>query len=299
MIIIEVAGGLGNQLQQYALYRKFQHLGKDARLDTSWYGEGAPRRLELDNIDGVEYAACTLEEKKRLYGTKFRRRLLPGTVSVFRESEIFHPEILTFTDKYLIGYFACEAYYADILPQLRFELRFRASQNPRNHVTATEMQNCDSVAVHIRRGDYLTPANQELFGGICTDEYYKAAIDYISQRHPQAKLYYFSDDSDFIHERFFEKGRKKPHGGGIADYEIVDWNKGADSLYDMYLMSNCRHVICANSTFSFWGARLATHPGKIIVRPVRHKNTQTISAAELARLWRGWVLVDSEGRVFA
>ena len=33
MIIIEVAGGLGNQLQQYALYKKFQSLGKEVRLD--------------------------------------------------------------------------------------------------------------------------------------------------------------------------------------------------------------------------------------------------------------------------
>jgi hypothetical protein len=298
MIIVEACGGLGNQLQQYALYRKFQHLGKDARLDTSWYGEDAERALELDNIDGVEYAACTPEEKSRLYGTKFRRRLLPGTVSVFQESEIYHPEIFAFTDKYLIGYFACEAYYADILPQLRFELRFRVSQNPRNHVVAKEMQDCDSVAVHIRRGDYLTSTNQELFGGICTDEYYQAAIDHVSQQYPQAKLYYFSDDSDFVRNKFIVRGRRMPRSDGL-DFEIVDWNKGADSIYDMYLMSNCRHVICANSTFSFWGARLATNPAKTIIRPVRHKNTQTIAPPELLRLWKGWVLVDSEGRVYA
>ena len=32
MIIVEVMGGLGNQMQQYALYRKLESLGKDARL---------------------------------------------------------------------------------------------------------------------------------------------------------------------------------------------------------------------------------------------------------------------------
>ncbi|MDR0221281.1 MAG: alpha-1,2-fucosyltransferase [Lachnospiraceae bacterium] len=298
MIIVEAAGGLGNQLQQYALYRKFLHLGREARLDTSWFGEGAPRALELDYLDGVAYTACTPAEKKLLFGTKLRRRLLPRTVAVFQESEIFHPEIFGFTDMYIRGYFACEAYYADILPKLRFDLRFRASQNPRNHVIVEEMRTGDSVAVHIRRGDYLTPDNQELFGGICTDAYYKASIDYISQRHPRAKLYYFSDDSGFIHDKFTTKGRKKPRGDGL-DFEIVDWNQGADSIYDMCLMSNCKHIVCANSTFSFWGGRLAANPEKIIIRPARHKNTQTIAPAELLPLWPGWVLVDSEGRVFA
>ena len=37
MIIVQVAGGLGNQLQQYALYRKFVSIGKEAKLDISWF----------------------------------------------------------------------------------------------------------------------------------------------------------------------------------------------------------------------------------------------------------------------
>ncbi|MDE6892877.1 MAG: alpha-1,2-fucosyltransferase, partial [Lachnospiraceae bacterium] len=61
MIIIEVAGGLGNQLQQYALYRKFLNLGKEARLDISWFREEnqdrmlAKRELELDYFEGLVY----------------------------------------------------------------------------------------------------------------------------------------------------------------------------------------------------------------------------------------------------
>lgn len=39
MIIIQVAGGLGNQLQQYALYRKLVRLGKEVRLDISWFDQ--------------------------------------------------------------------------------------------------------------------------------------------------------------------------------------------------------------------------------------------------------------------
>ena len=74
MIIIQVAGGLGNQLQQYALYRKFVRMGKEARLDFSWFSEGNQegvlkrRELELNYFDRLIYEECRPEEKIRLIG---------------------------------------------------------------------------------------------------------------------------------------------------------------------------------------------------------------------------------------
>ena len=71
MIIIQVAGGLGNQLQQYALYRKFVRMGKEARLDLSWFDEikendgeakVTSRNLELTCFDRLVYETCTREE---------------------------------------------------------------------------------------------------------------------------------------------------------------------------------------------------------------------------------------------
>ena len=71
MIIIQVMGGLGNQLQQYALYRKFVRMGKEARLDISWFSDKekrgevlAERELELDYFDRLVYETCTPEEKE-------------------------------------------------------------------------------------------------------------------------------------------------------------------------------------------------------------------------------------------
>ena len=148
MVIIQLSGGLGNQLQQYALYKKFEYLGAQARLDVSWFkegnrkegregGNGTPRELELDFFDNLQYQTCTRQERARMIGTegiggKLRRRLLPGTVSLFQESGMYHPEILGFRDMYLRGYFACEKYYGDILDRLRKEIRFPESQNHLN-----------------------------------------------------------------------------------------------------------------------------------------------------------------------
>ena len=297
MIIIQVAGGLGNQLQQYALYRKFLSLGAETRLDISWFTERAQkskwtkRDLGFGFFDRLEYECCTASEKKKLVGSegsggKLRRAVLPFSVHVFQESEIYHPEILSFTKMYLSGYFACEKYYADILPELREQMRFKPSPNPFNESIAEEMKNRVSAAIHIRRGDYLNPENQALFGNICTDEYYQAAIDYISQRWPGVHFYLFSDDPDYVRAAF--RGEQ---------YHYVDWNKGEDSIYDLYLMAQCQHIICANSTFSFWGARLNKNEDKVMIRPARHKNSQVVDPSLLLPLWPGWTLVDHEGKV--
>lgn len=297
MIIIQVAGGLGNQLQQYALFRKFLSLGREAKLDLSWYGtvktDGSvtERKLELARLEGVSYTACTPSEKRTLaggpgIGGKLRRKLLPFTIRRFAESGIYHPEIFAMDDCYLEGYFACEKYYADILETLRNEIRFPAGAGPENERLAQKMEEEQSVSVHIRRGDYKNPENAVLFGNICTQAYYEGAIALLRRKVENAHFYLFSDDIAYVREHF--RG---------DDYTVVDINRGEDSIYDMWLMSRCRHNICANSTFSFWGARLNPHGEKVMVRPTVHKNTQQFVKEEMDVLWEGWNFVDPEGRV--
>ena len=297
MIIIEVAGGLGNQLQQYALYKKFQSLGKEVRLDISWFREEnqgrmlAKRELELNYFEGLEYKICTLKEKEKLVGGggragKLRRKLLPFTIYHMREERIYHPELLSYSDMYISGYFACEKYYADILPKLRESICFPQSSNPLNYALAEEMKSCNSVSMHIRRGDYLDDKNRDMFGGICTEEYYEQAIKMIKEEVPDARFYIFSDDAAYV------KGKYQGE-----DYTVVDINHGRDSFYDIWLMSNCRHNICANSTFSFWGARLNENEDKIMIRPTIHKNSQIFVKKEMEELWRGWRFINPKGQI--
>ena len=299
MIIIQVAGGLGNQLQQYALYRKFVRMGKEARLDLSWFNEikendgktkATSRSLELAYFDRLVYETCTGEEKERLIGSdglsgKIRRKLLPSTVHWFHETKMYHPEILKFEDMYLSGYFACEKYYGDILYDLREKIQFPPSGNPLNREMAQEMRECPSVSVHVRRGDYLNDENKAMFGNICTDDYYRKAMEIIKDEVKDARFYIFSDDSSYAKQKYQEE-----------KFTVVDINHGKDSFYDMWLMSNCKHNICANSTFSFWGARLNGNEGKIMIRPTIHKNSQMFVKEEMEELWQGWRFVSPEGQ---
>lgn len=331
MIIIEVMGGLGNQLQQYALYQKMKSLGKDVKLDVSWFKDEkkqanvlASRKLELEYFENLPMDICTQQEKERLIGKddifgKLKRRLLPGQNRHFYESDMYHPEIFDFEDMYLTGFWACEKYYGDILPELRrlikfperlekcdnfsednkntenstnsdnFEKNLNSENNGvcgKNNQTIARMMDEKSVSIHIRRGDYLDPENAAMFGGICTEEYYDAAIGYILKRCPDAHFYIFSDDIAYVKEKY-----------SGPQYTIVDWNTGASSFYDIQLMSCCKHNICANSTFSFWGARLNPNQDKITVRPAKHKNSQQIIPEKMHELWGNWTLIDENGRI--
>jgi hypothetical protein len=217
---------------------------------------------------------------------KVQRMLLPWSSPFFTESKMYHPQILDWKQKYLVGYWACEKYYANILPELRESIRFPESGDERNLRLMQEMEENVSVSMHIRRGDYLDAENVTMFGHICTEEYYDMAVTFIKEKFPKAMFYLFSDDIAYARDHF--QGE---------EYRIVDWNRGEDSFYDMMLMSHCRHNICANSTFSFWGARLNPYPDKVMIRPSIHKNTQVCIPEEMQELWKGWTLISPEGKI--
>ena len=300
-------GGLGNQLQQYALYKKLEGIGKDVRMDISWFRSAdtqarmlKPRDLELDYLEGVSYRIAGPEEirgvlgrlwdEKETFVSKVRRKLLPASAPCFLESDMYHEEIFELDNKYLVGYWACEKYYADILEKLRSEICFPLSDNTelnnKNKAVMDRMEQTQSVSVHVRRGDYLEGANAALYGNICTEDYYDAAIAHMKDKFPSAKFFFFSDDIPYVREHYRSE-----------DYEMIDWNHGSNSFYDMMLMSRCRHNICANSTFSFWGARLNPHTDKVMIRPSIHRNNQIRPPERMKELWQGWTLVTPQGEI--
>lgn len=302
MIIIRAMGGLGNQLQQYALYKKMESMGKEVRLDISWFRNAAvqesvlaERELELDYLNGISYRPAAPDEIRDVLGrlweekektvSRLKRKLLPASDPCFMENDMYHEQVFGFTDKYLVGYWACEKYYADILEKLRREIRFPA-ENDRNKEMISKMRETESVSVHIRRGDYLDAANRPIFGGISTNDYYRAAIAFLKEKYPQAAFFFFSDDIPYVCEHYQEEA-----------CEIIDWNNGKNSIYDMMLMSHCKHNICANSTFSFWGARLNPYEAKVMIRPSIHKNTQICIPEQMKELWAGWTLITPQGKV--
>ena len=329
MLIVRVSGGLGNQMQNYALYQKLRSLGKEAKLDLSWFDKKeqekalAKRDLELGWFLDLPMEICTPEEKRAITGgdgvlSKVRRKLF-GPGKVFTETEMYQPEVFELEEGYIEGPFSCEKYYADILPQLRELFRFPETEDPaaskKNQALIRKLEEEErsgdvTVSVHLRRGDYLQPENAALLGGISTPEYYRGAVrlakqrllskdqsavretflksdDEIADQKRKWHFYLFSDDPDYARTLHF--------GAEEDENTVIDWNRGRDCMQDMALMSFCRVNICANSSFSFWGARLNGRRDKLMIRPLSHKNTLTYDPARMHELWAGWELVDRDG----
>ena len=297
MIIIHVMGGLGNQLYQYAMYEKLKSMGREVKLDFYAYLEATGedkewRELELIKFPNLEYELCTPEERTALldndmaFWSRVRRKLFGRKDRTYREDKSYMPELFELDDVYLYGFWECEKYYEDRIDQLQKKLVFPESNNPKNKQCIEQMRREQAVSVHIRRKDYLTVADGRRYMGICTDAYYESAMAYIRQQVEHPVFYIFSDDIPYMKEHYYGE-----------DIRIVDWNTGEDSLFDMQLMSECKHNICANSTFSFWGARLNQNPKKCMIRPLHHDNYETITIEEIRDNWHNWLLIDAEGNI--
>jgi hypothetical protein len=112
-----------------------------------------------------------------------------------------------------------------------------------------------SVAVHVRRQDYLT---HPVFH-VCDRDYYRKAIDELRARVPDARFLIFSDDPEWCRTEFLD-----------PDQEVIDSGPAAaNPLHDLHLMSLAGHHVIANSSYSWWAAWLGDKPGQIVKMPDR------------------------------
>jgi hypothetical protein len=119
------------------------------------------------------------------------------------------------------------------------------------------MSNCESVSVHVRRGDYVTDPAANRVHGTCGSEYYERAAELLCEQVTSPRFFVFSDDP--------EAARRELRMPGPA--EFIDGNVGQRDWEDLRLMTSCRHHIIANSTFSWWGAWLAHHDEQVVAAP--------------------------------
>lgn len=260
MVIVRMQGGLGNQLFQYALYEMFRQRGIETKVDISDYRNVREKRpYELAKL-GLNPEIADRKELHRYYADNARLsdrafRYLFGRKKYRKEKRYdFNPQILMVTDGFLSGYWQSEKYFVFAADEVRNKICFQNVDTENVRRWERQIREDNSVAVHIRLGDYIQI--RELYGNICTEEYYRKAIQYIAGRIENPVFYVFSDEPERV-------------GDLLSDYQccVIEENRGTDSYKDMYLMSKCRHHIIANSTFSWWGAWLDDKPDKIVVTP--------------------------------
>ena len=188
MHIVKFQGGLGNQMFQYALYRKFQAMGYDTYADLYHYRQTKyeTRPLQL-SLFGIALREANRADVIRMFGNEDRWFDLVwlkhvGKKTYYREKDIsYKEEIWNMTNGYFHGFWQSEKYFSGIEGLLRkeFDLSDTMKLDSQNrHIQIKIKEDPKAVSVHVRRGDYL---KNPMYGGICTEEYYNNAIAYIKQ----------------------------------------------------------------------------------------------------------------------
>lgn len=291
MIIIRLSGGIGNQLFQYALGRNLSVKNKTTlKFETSDYRDST-RKYSLDkfnipeSVDGISKEADLAKIGLPPMGNK--SLLNKARRKIFRIAEYFRPiynrkfiiepyfhfcsDILrTRGSSYLSGVWQSEKYFKDNESIIRKELTLKNKLGATTVDWMSRVGACNSISIHIRRGDYATNKKTQQFHGVCPLEYYDRAINLISEKISTPVFFIFSDDVEWVKEHF-----KIPYS-----VFYVSSNKTPD-YEELLIMSKCKHNIIANSSFSWWGAWLNENKNKIVITPKKWFNVANINTNDL------------------
>ncbi len=287
MIITKIIGGLGNQMFQYAAGRGVAFRNNaPLKLDTTGYKnrEGiTPWEYQL-HLFTLQENFATDQEIRKIKVTKPNRiekvesKLTAPVTSNRRQHHVverhfhFDPKILKVPDNaYLEGYWQSEKYFSDLREIIQRDFTFKREPDEMNRAILHHITGCNSVSVHIRRGDYVANPIVAKVHGTCAPAYYHQSIAWLQQKIKHPNFFVFSDDIPWT--------RKNLHF--TSPVFFIDHNQGSRDHEDLRLMSHCRHHIIANSTFSWWGAWLAPNRDKIVIAPRRWFNDQRLDSRDI------------------
>ncbi len=256
--IFRFTGGLGNQIFCAAVCSYFRHKYPKDKLCICYSKDAFDEHngsFELAQFFDVDLPTPNIWYM-RLWNIIYR---LKKHIDISNIYEMPHP---TIQNEKAIFYYAFRL-NKKYIPQSPDWLKFKKPiLSLHNAEILKQIKTTDSIFIHVRRGDYLSTKYVERFKDICTIDYYHKAIKIVQEHFAQAKFFIFSDDIEYV--KHCTQYRLP------SNYVFVNYNKGLDSYLDMYLMAHCKGGIIANSTFSYWGARLIQK--KFIVYPKKWVN---------------------------
>lgn len=273
MVIIQLQGGLGNQMFQYAAGKALSiHYNCKLSIDLSMLQHTASankeithREYELGLFKNIDTATVpghilqsflSLSKKNKL----LKRLNLPYKKSYIEPAFSFDAGFFLQRPPVLLkGYFQSEKYFSSISATIRQNFSFPALEaNDVNTAVLQHIQNSHSVSVHVRRADYVNDPAIHAVHGTCSIDYYTKAFLYMQEQLGNVAFVFFSDDPAWVKQMFLPR---------LPGSLLVENNTTVNNWKDMYLMSNCKHHIIANSSFSWWGAWLNNSPGKKVIAP--------------------------------
>lgn len=289
MIIVKITGGLGNQMFQYALYRSLLSRGKNVKLDVSdykyhkyWYGYQLKDAFYIcERIASEDECRVLRKINYRGYSDWDKANIIEGRgnhivewklyKNSFLRYQQYYEEIFNLDNVYLEGFWQSWKYFDDIRSVLLEEFRPKKILNKRNLEYKKQILSTMSISIHVRRSDYV---NTDL--DTVTEEYYRLATQYFTERYTDPYFYIFSDDIEWCKERL-----------QIKNFIFIMGNEGRNNIFDMHLMSLCQKNIIANSSFSWWAAYLNINENKEVIFPKQWNSNLNITNVDY--IYPGWI----------
>lgn len=280
-VAVQLHGGLGNQMFQAAagLALAFR-LEAKLIFDLSRLGPASARAYALEPFGlraETRAAPSALRGGIARLAGKFsgdRHRPAWWRGAIYREPH-FHvdPAFFALSGEVLIaGYFQSPRYFEAIRDVIAREFAPQKLASAAARQQAARLSSEDSVAIHIRRGDYAADPRARSVHGVLDPTYYDAAIAQIRRAVPAARLFVFSDDAAAA----VQAAARWPGAEAMA---------GQSAGNDLFLMSQARHHILANSSFSWWSAWLDQRQGGQIIAPRAWFTQEAMRSRDLSDLF--------------
>lgn len=293
--IVALNGGIGNQMFQYAFARMLEtSRSADVEFDIGYYKKkGAGNAAELDLYDIGDRVF-----KDHAFYNRIRLMLqrvpfvswIAGTYKEYVQFEI-DPRVMKHDYRFYFGYWQNREYFRTISDLIRRELTYTGPVSEGEKKVISELRDRLSIAVHIRRGDYLEGKSTGIYHELGED-YYRRAIriaceDFMKIDENSARIFFFSNDIAWCRERFSD----------LENATFVDNSISSSAHIDMLMMKNARCLIMANSTFSWWAAWLSDRSDKLVMIPDRWYNDADTNEKAIKALKEDkWILCSTEVR---
>ena len=265
-INVILKGGLGNQMFQYAfaksLATKYQfELVLDSisgfKRDKVYKRKYALDQLNLpDNIRisstiNLRYLYELFLEKiglavsnvitKRMYG-QYIKELEPLFVKDLERLINGKQNIL------VDGYWQNEAYFKGIEKSIYEDYNISDSRFPALAKLAEKLKADNAVAIGIRLFEDMPGEDKSGVGGLTELDFYRKGASILASPTGDTKYFIFSTSSNLLKKNFSLNG----------EIEYITIDEGyADEAAVLWLLSQCKKQVIANSSFFWWGAWLA------------------------------------------
>ncbi|MCS3798576.1 alpha-1,2-fucosyltransferase [Niastella sp. OAS944] len=279
MVVVNLKGGLGNQMFQYSFGKGLAMLlNQELFLNTGIYDRGKSNRQY--DLDIFKLSSHSIAGGESIY-----RTLKESDGRIFHVNEKYfhyHGSLMKSLKKYSLvispsdnvhwlcsGYWQSYKYFEHMESVLRNDFTFCNPIHEKWPNIAEQIEQRNSVMINVRRGDYL---NKLDFHGVVDMAYLTKAMDIVYKNVIDPWFCIFSDDMKWCRENF----------GGLKNIFFVD-ETYYDPKYQYYLqlMSMCKHFIISNSSFSWWAAWLCQRKNKLVIAPKNWFKDQDINAKDL------------------